>query len=619
MNSQNQMAIYGIVVILFILAFGEYALHFWVFINPAKWVIIAYKFYKKGGIGIRILCVILYPLCFTFQNSTLQINNDTSFKKNYRKDIIGTIIFSISAIAWVYIHKNPYPVFFFPMLLLGVLIGGIFLGNLLKIKPENQKKIPNDKEPIENPYSFSFAGSNGSWVNVPDPFRGILVIGAAGSGKSYSVAEPIIEQTAQKGYSGIIYDFKFPSLTDFAFYQYQNYAPQIGFYVINFQDLNKTHRVNALDPKYIPTAAYAEEYSTAIISNLMPESIQRKDFWIRSSTAMLTATIWYMRKHHPKYCTIPHVVNLILSENYNDLINLFREDYECAAIVRSIITAIDQKANEQISGVISTLQIALARINTQEIAYVLSGNDFSLDLNNPQNPKLLCLGTSPSLVEAFAPLISCICTVALKSMNQQNKHHSFVLLDEAPTLYIPKFEQIPATARSNKVVTIFMAQDLSQIEKNYGMKEAETIVSNLNNHFYGRVANIKTAETVSKIIGKADKIIKTESQGSNRPTSWFETNRGSGSSNQGISITLQERQIIQPQDVFNLQVGEFIGTTVGAMNPNFYTKLRRQKTLGRNLITVKELPMISKNYDILLNFNLIISECKAILKGIEIE
>ena len=186
-------------------------------------------------------------------------------------------------------------------------------------------------------------------------------------------------------------------------------------------------------------------------------------------------------------------------------------------------------------------------------------------------------------------------------------------------LYIPKFEQIPATARSNKVVTIFMAQDLSQIEKNYGMKEAETIVSNLNNHFYGRVANIKTAETVSKIIGKADKIIKTESQGSNRPTSWFETNRGSGSSNQGMSITLQERQIIQPQDVFNLQVGEFIGTTVGATNPNFYTKLRRQKLLGRNLITVKELPLISQNFDILLNFNLIISECRAILKGIEID
>jgi type IV secretory pathway TraG/TraD family ATPase VirD4 len=445
-------------------------------------------------------------------------------------------------------------------------------------------------------------------------FRGILVIGGAGSGKSHSVAEPIMEQAAQKGFAGIIYDFKFPTLTNFAYHHNYKEGRGVDFYVINFKDLAHTHRVNPLAPQYIPVAAYAEEYSTAIIANLMPETIGRKDFWVRSSTALLTATIWYLKRYYPQYCSIPHVVNLILSEDYHELLDLLRDDYECATIIRSIITAVDNKASDQIAGVISSLQVALAKINTQEICYVLSGDDFSLDINDPNHPKLLCIGTNPMLVESFSPLVSCICTVALKLMNQQGKRHSFVLLDEAPTIFIPKFDQIPATARSNKVATVFMAQDFSQIRKYYGQVEAQAIISNLNNQFYGRVASADTAEYVSKMIGKEDKLYHTESESNSRSSDWLNMSSSNygGSQNNSVSSSLQERSVVKVQDVFNLSVGEFIGTTVETETPNFYAKIVRKIDSK----PMKTLPIVNMAFDIELNFKKITLECRAILERV---
>lgn len=49
-------------------------------------------------------------------------------------------------------------------------------------------------------------------VVVGNPFRGIFIAGAAGSGKSESVAVPLLLEFIRKGFAGIVYDFKFPAL-----------------------------------------------------------------------------------------------------------------------------------------------------------------------------------------------------------------------------------------------------------------------------------------------------------------------------------------------------------------------------------------------------------------------
>ena len=614
MNNNSQYLIYGIIAFFLILIFGEYwfllSIHTGSKLDRVGWIL-----FSKMGMWVRVLFVLLYALSFSFDSQKL---SDTTHLDNGQKpvnvwvNIVSVVVYLTFSLLLINAHK--WFLIGFPLSLIMLFPSGYFVGKLLKPRFRKEKVIQNDRKKINTDYSFSFPTDERTWVNIPNPFRGILVIGGAGSGKSYSIAEPIMEQSAQKGYTGIIYDFKFPVLTNFAYHHNTKRSNNVDIFVINFKDLSRTHRVNPLAPKYIPVAAFAEEYSTAIISNLMPETIGRKDFWVRSSTALLTATIWYLKRYYPKYCTIPHLVNLILGEDYKELLALLREDYECATIIRSVITAVDNKAGDQIAGVISSLQVALAKINTKEICYVLSGDDFSLDINDPKHPKLLCVGTDPTLVESFSPLVSCICTVALKLMNQQGKRHSFVLLDEAPTIFIPKFDQIPATARSNKIATVFMAQDFSQIRKYYGHVEAQAIISNLNNQFYGRVASTETAEYISKMIGKEDKLYRAESESNSRSSDWLSTssNGRSNTQNQSTSLSLQERSLVKVQDVFNLSVGEFIGTTVETETPNFYGKFVRDKE-DKN---IKMLPIINSGYDIDLTFKRIILECRAILKGV---
>jgi len=370
--------------------------------------------------------------------------------------------------------------------------------------------------------------------------------------------------------------------------------------------------VNPLNPRYIPSAAYASEYALAIINNLIPESIQKPDFWIRSAQALLTATIWYLKKHHPDYCTLPHVVNLLVGEDHEALLELLRQDYECASMIRSIVTAVDLKASSQIAGMISSLQVALARINSPEICYVLSGDEFDLDINHPASPKVLCVGSSPTLSDTFAPVIACLVAVATKQMNQQGKRHSFVLLDEGPTLFIPKLDQLPATARSNKVATIYMAQDFSQMKKEYGQNESEAITSNLNNQFFGRVASLPTAEYVSRLFGRKEQLVRSEGRSDSRPESfeWGLNGRPhSGTQGSSVSYSLQERSLVHPQELLQLEVGQFMGTTVETESPTFNIHFAKHG-YGSRVI-----PTIGSHPDTLLNFERIILETKAIVTG----
>lgn len=621
MNNTSANTIYTLAILCFIIVCGEY---YFLTLEPINSIIYKYSlnFFAKAGFFCRSLFILFYVLSFSFQRISLAKQLSNSKSKKARKTgpktyVIWGAVFVCTSLALCTVHLHDFYKTVYPLALIGLIPSGYWVGKMLRRKSLTGFGIQNDRRKIENEYSFNFKCQDGSYVNVPNPFRGNLVIGGAGAGKSYSIAEPMIEQGADKGYCGILYDFKFPTLTNFAYAHYSRVQSDVKFWIINFQDLNKTHRVNPLNPKYMPVSAYASEYALAIINNLMPESIEKPDFWIRSSNAYLTSIIWFLKKYYPQHCTIPHVVNLVVSQNYETLLNIIKQDYECASMIRSIATAVENESADQISGVISSLQVVLAKINSPEMCYVLSGDDFSLDLNDPNNPKYLCIGTSPTLVDTFSPVVSCICTVALKLMNQQGKRHSYIMLDEGPTLYIPKLDVVPATARSNKVATIYMAQDFSQMKKEYGQNQAEAIISNLNNQFFGRVASLQTAEYVSKIFGREDRLMTNESNNYSRPNSiGFDLSQRThaGSTGAGISYSLQERQLIKPQEVLNLEVGQFVGTTVETDSPNFSAYIERDK------IAIPEqlkngIPDFASNIDVTSNYMRIILEVKAILNG----
>lgn len=420
----------------------------------------------------------------------------------------GFIIGTVAVLIFLNFNRKIYK----NMTLTGV-VGyflGKFLGSIFSIfrkkepsesERERQLREADEKKYTEAIYLPCRDETFDLGYAINNPYRGVLIIGGAGSGKTHTFVKNIIEQGAALGYSGIIYDYKYPSLSRMYYNISKAYPMQVKNYVINFDEPQQSHRVNPLHPTYLKSVAYAEEYATAIINNLMPETIKKPDFWTRSAIALLQAAIWYFKEHYPEQCNLPNVVTFI-QQPTQKVLSALRKDELCAQLISSILTAFDNKAEGQLSGTVGTLQIALNKINTPEIAYILSGNDFSLDLNDPKDPKMLCIGNSPQMQETYGPVISLICTVALKMMNQDNKHHSMLLLDEAPTLYIPKLETVPATGRERKIAVIYIAQDISQIIDRYGRDKKDTIIANLANQFWGRVSHHETAEHISKIFGK---------------------------------------------------------------------------------------------------------------------
>jgi hypothetical protein len=600
-----------LVLFLALLLAGEYYL--FVFTDPIvvletkdNLCILLLKLSGKLGMPLRLCFISLYLLWLCVLNSSFLERKEK--KIGIWVGITAGVIFTIACYSLIRIHTflPALITLLYPLCISSICISGLFVAPLFTFSFKGNFGVKNEKQKISTPYSFNFKTTHG-WINVVNPFRGIFISGGAGSGKSYSLANPIIVQAIEKGYCGLIYDFKFPVLAEQvnkALLLAEN--REVKHYMVNFNDPTRSHRLNPLKSENMPTVSYAEEYALAIINNLLPESIRKKDFWIRSANAVLTSIIWFLKKHHPSHCTLPHVVNAILYKDYLHLMSMLEKDEECADMIRSALTAIENSAESQIAGVIGSLQIAIVRINSPQICWVLSGDDFDLDLNNPRDAKLLTLGSHPTLSDSFSPVISCIATVALKLMNQPGKRHSIILLDEAPTIYIPKLDVIPATARSNKVASIYMAQDFSQMVFSYGKEAADVILSNLNNQFYGRVGSLATAKHVSELFGKEEKDVQSYSLGRNR-------HEKGQSSNESVSRSLQEKPLVRPQDVTSLGVGEFVGMTVEGAVPYFWSKISIGKQKGGDYM----IPPFASGIDIERNFHKIKYEVESIINSYE--
>lgn len=346
-------------------------------------------------------------------------------------------------------------------------------------------------------------------------------------------------------------------------------------------------RINPLDPNLMTKTAYANEYAQTLMYNLSPHNIKNEDYWIMEAKSVLTGLIWYLKTEQPEYCSLPHIISLILHSDITDLIDKISENYETAGYVASLRQAIKNESSRQISGVVSTLQTNLAKLNTPDIFWILSGNDINLNINNPLEPKFLCIGNESALSETYAPVISLILAVALKQMNRPDKHKSIVLVDELPTLYINKLEQTPATARSNKVATVLACQDFSQLVDRYGRDKAQVILSNMGNQFYGRTVNKDSAQMICQLFGKSDQTFKTTSSGDNYYQSSI-FGKHTNSLNKNINETIQERDRVKTTDVMNLRPGEFYGIIAeGSEREILKSEFVNHKSLGDNTFDLR--------------------------------
>ena len=448
-----------------------------------------------------------------------------------------------------------------------LLMGGVWMSRLLKnnlmddvFNTENESFMQETRL-MENEYSVNLPTRfyykkkwNNGWINVVNPFRASMVLGTPGSGKSYAIVNNYIKQQIEKGFAMYIYDYKFPDLSEIAYNHLLNhldaYKVKPQFYVINFDDPRKSHRCNPINPAFMTDISDAYESAYTIMLNLNRSWIQKQgDFFVESPIILLAAIIWFLKIYEDgKYCTFPHAIEF-LNRPYAQIFPILTSYDELANYLSPFMDAWEGGAQDQLQGQIASAKIPLSRMISPALYWVMTGDDFSLDINNPNEPKVLVVGNNPDRQNIYSAALGLYNSRIVKLINKKKQLKSSVIIDELPTIYFRGLDNLIATARSNKVAVCLGFQDFSQLSRDYGDKESKVIQNTVGNVFSGQVVG-ETAKTLSERFGKV--LQQRQSMTINR-------------NDKSTSISTQMDSLIPASKISNLTQGMF----VGAVSDNF--------------------------------------------------
>ena len=448
-----------------------------------------------------------------------------------------------------------------------LLMGGVWMSRLLKnnlmddvFNTENESFMQETRL-MENEYSVNLPTRfyykkkwNNGWINVVNPFRASMVLGTPGSGKSYAIVNNYIKQQIEKGFAMYIYDYKFPDLSEIAYnhllHHLDAYKVKPQFYVINFDDPRKSHRCNPINPAFMTDISDAYESAYTIMLNLNRSWIQKQgDFFVESPIILLAAIIWFLKIYEDgKYCTFPHAIEF-LNRPYAQIFPILTSYDELANYLSPFMDAWEGGAQDQLQGQIASAKIPLSRMISPALYWVMTGDDFSLDINNPDEPKVLVVGNNPDRQNIYSAALGLYNSRIVKLINKKKQLKSSVIIDELPTIYFRGLDNLIATARSNKVAVCLGFQDFSQLTRDYGDKESKVIQNTVGNVFSGQVVG-ETAKTLSERFGKV--LQQRQSMTINR-------------NDKSTSISTQMDSLIPASKISNLTQGMF----VGAVSDNF--------------------------------------------------
>lgn len=417
--------------------------------------------------------------------------------------------------------------------------------------PQCEKKIDTDiSVNIPTIYRFGKETKHG-WINFVNPFRATTVMGTPGSGKSFAFINEFIRQHLRKGFAMYVYDFKFPTLTTLVYNHYllnrnnkDVYPVKPQFRVINFDDPRYSHRINPINAKTLERVDDAYESAYTIMVNLNRTWLQKQgDFFVESPINFLTAVIWYLKMvDGGKYCTLAHVIEWC-GRNSADIISIMATYKELAGYMRPFLEALEKGVYEQLQGQVASVQIPLSRLRSHELYWVISGDDFSLDINDPDAPAILCTGNNPDRQTTYGAALSLINGRLVKRVNHAGRLKLSFIVDELPTIFFKGIDVLIATARSNKVSICLGYQDNTQLIRDYGDKEAKVIIGTPGNIVSGQVKG-DTAKQLQEMFGKNKQHTKSVN-----------------TSDDNVSINIGEKEdyMIPASRIAQLSQGHFVG------------------------------------------------------------
>ncbi|KOH44586.1 YWFCY domain-containing protein [Sunxiuqinia dokdonensis] len=528
----------------------------------------------------KLVCLVF--LAITCMGTKAHKDRELAVPVIVRQVVAGLVLYWGSLLVF-----TSYPLAYLLLSFVGFVLLNIGFDNISKLINVNLMKdrfnienesFPQEEALRENEYSVNLRSSylyqgkeHQGWINIVNPFRATMVIGTPGSGKSFSVVLPFIRQHLAKGFSMCVYDFKYPDLSLVAYNHFLK-AKKSGrlpksaeFYVINFEDIQKSFRCNPLAPELMESPIDAFESSRTVLYNLNREWIRKQgEFFSESAVSFFAAVIWFLKRYKGgKYCTLPHAIEL-LQLDYDDLFEVLGTEQDVAGIINPFINAHQRGAHEQLEGQLGSLKIAIAKIISPEIYWICSGNDFSLDINHPQAPKILCLANNPLRVEMYGAVLSLFITRMLKVINRKHQVPASLIFDELPTIYFRGLDTLIATARSNRISTLLGVQTIDQLIRDYGKEQANAITSNIGNVFSGQAAG-ETAKFIQNRMGKILQERQSVNINRNTQSSTFSTQ---------MDYLVPEGKIATlPQGYLVGQVADNFGETVGQKNFNALIKV----------------------------------------------
>lgn len=453
---------------------------------------------------------------------------------------------------------------------------------------QNQELIKSETN-INIPYLFRYKGkSNKGWINL-NPFRGTMVIGTPGSGKSFGVINPAIRQMIAKGFCLCIYDFKFPDLAQIAYYHYllkksKESDYKYSFNVINLNEVEKSKRVNPFHKKYIQTLAEAQEMAESMVSSLQKGGSNSgggsEAFFTQSAINFLSSCIYYFAKlENGKYSDLPHILSF-MNRSYQEIFDSLFKNEEIGSLLSPFKTAYDNKAFDQLEGQIGTLKIFLSRLATKESFWVFSGDEVELKITDRKNPSILILASDPGTQDINSALYSAVLNRTLRLVNSKHNLLGGIIADEFPTIYIHKIDNVVATARSNRVAVLLGLQEIPQLRQFYKKEVADTISAIVGNILSGSARDKNTLEWLEKLFGKIKQ--KSFSQ---------------SISQQGTTTSINEKMdfMIPAGKIAALRTGEMVGMIVQG-EENDTDEYKTSAINGKINLDMKAIKQEEQNY-----------------------